>query len=1009
MCCGLAVARPLFCFRINRFRCSRFLSAPRAILVASEMADRGNTDHAVDLAAIVASAPFEHPEQARVNLERISRLVSANVQQAFAALFGDLPNPDLALNQFERLLAVPSHCEIAILFDRELFLVHYALTVFSNSRWLGETLIQNPDLLHAFARERNLERVRSVDDFRESFARFRSRSFDTDIALLLARFKRREYVRIMMRDTLGLATLAETTAEISALADVLIQEALRLCESNLRNRYGTPQRVDAEGRLSDAPFAILSLGKLGGNELNYSSDVDLLYVYGDGPDAGTATITMREFFIRLAQELTGVLSRVTQEGPVFRIDLRLRPQGSQGELVVSLGHALRYYAESAQDWELQALIKLRHSAGDQALARAFIRQVQPSVYRGELNFAAIETALNSLEKIKLRASRGLSSRHAPAPLDVKLDRGGIRDIEFLVQCLQRVYGGQERWLRSGGTLFSLSKLHDKGHISGKDFHELTQSYTFLRTVEHRLQLRLGQQTHKLPSGAGELRALYRSVTGDRNHPATSAIVDLVQKHMEKVASIYYRIVHQQHSAREQGLLPAEPSASLSIGEVTGEHAYGIILARLAVDSRELYEFAAGLPLGSLARRNLFRFLSATCTSSRRYRLLIEHAPAVIGIRSIFEHSSFLTDVLARHPEDIVVIPLEQDNTSAEPEHRVHCLAAEFAAHPPAHEDAMRIMRTEFRQRLLRTASHSVLHAPSVWQTLNEHSHTADAMIAAAMAAAEVPGHFGVLALGRLGTSEFDVLSDADLLFVRGEDTDADACSRAAGKVVEMLSAYTRNGTIFPVDMRLRPHGGSGDLVSTPRQLATYCERGAQAWEAITYLKARPIAGDPVLLDRSLAALSRIRERFSTSESLARDLHAMRNRLESSDRAFNLKLSAGGAYDLDFVTGFLWIRHMLPVKPSNMVTRLDTLCEASILSSETARDLMEAATLFRSVEHAIRLVEGRAAKFISRNAAARASVERLVRALISPGFAGDLEPLLVETMSRVRSCYSILVK
>lgn len=998
-----------FCFRINRFRCSRFLNAPRAILVASEMADRGNTDHAVDLAAIVASAPFEHPEQARANLEHISRLVSVNIQQALAALFGDLPNPDLALNQFERLLAVPSRREIASLLDRELFLVHYALTVFSNSRWLGETLIQNPDLLHAFARERNLERVRSVDDFRESFARFRSRSFDTDIALLLARFKRREYVRIMMRDTLGLATLAETTAEISALSDVLIQEALRLCESNLRNRYGTPQRVDVEGRLSDVPFAVLSVGKLGGNELNYSSDVDLLYVYGDGPDAGTATITMREFFIRLAQELTGVLSRVTQEGPVFRIDLRLRPQGSQGELVVSLGHALRYYAESAHDWELQALIKLRHSAGDQALARAFIRQVQSSVYRGELNFAAIETALNSLEKIKLRASRGVSSRNAPVPLDVKLDRGGIRDIEFLVQCLQRVYGGQERWLRSGGTLFSLSKLHDKGHISGKDFHELTQSYTFLRTVEHRLQLRLGQQTHKLPSDAGELRALYRSVTGDRNHPEPDAIVDLVQKYMEKVASIYHRIVHQQHSAKAQGLLPVELSTSLSAGEVIGEHAYSVILARLAVDSRELYDFAAGLPLGSQARRNLSRFLSAACTSSRRYRLLIEHAGTVIRIQSIFEHSSFLTDVLARHPEDITVIPLEQGNSPWNSEHSVYCLADEFAAHPPSHEDAVRIMRTEFRQRLLHTASRSVLHTPSVWQTLDEHSRTADAMLQAAMAAVEAPESFGVLALGRMGTCEFDVLSDADLLFVRGEDTDSDACARAAGKVVEMLSAYTRNGTICPVDMRLRPHGGSGDLVATPRQLATYCERDAQAWEAITYLKARPVAGDSALLDRALAALSRIGERFSASDKFADDLHAMRARLESSDRAFNLKLSAGGAYDLDFITGFLWIRHMLPVKPSNMVTRLNVLCEALILPSEITMDLTHAATLFRSVEHAVRLVEGRAIKTIPRNAAARASVEHLVRSLISPGFAGNLEPLLAETMSRVRSRYSILVK
>src|SRR5438105_11607709 len=309
--------------------------------------------------------------------------------------------------------------------------------------------------------------------------------------LLLARFKRREYVRIMLRDVLGIAALADVTAEISALSDVLIEAALADCALAMQNRFGSPQRLDPDGRLMPVPFSVLSLGKLGGNELNYNSDVDLMFLFGNGEFPAEAALPLREYFVRLAQMITETLSRPTREGPVFRIDLRLRPQGHEGEPAVALGHALRYYEHSAHDWELQVLIKARHSAGDQDLARQFIRGVQPRVYHAGLNFAAIETAWNSLEKIGSQRRSARAQHASQQGIDVKLDPGGIRDIEFMVQCLQRVYGGDELWLRSGGTLFSLQKLHDKNHLSGKDFFELNQAYEFLRRLEHRLPLRPG--------------------------------------------------------------------------------------------------------------------------------------------------------------------------------------------------------------------------------------------------------------------------------------------------------------------------------------------------------------------------------------------------------------------------------------------------------------------------------------------------------------------------------------
>src|SRR5229473_2816819 len=249
---------------------------------------------------------------------------------------------------------------------------------------------------------------------------------------------------------------------------------------------------------------------------------------------------------------------MTREGAAFRIDLRLRPQGGEGELAVSLSHVLRYYASTAHDWEQQALIKVRYSAGEASLAREFIRAVQPHVYTEQVNFAAIKTALVAREKMHKRRQHGAALEQSNRSINVKIDSGGIRDIEFLVQCLQRVYGGAEPWLRSGGTLFSLQKLHDKLHISGKEFHDLTSAYEFLRHVEHRLQLQQGQQTHRLPASEPELRILQRSMEGYA--PGEYRVGDLatmVRRRMAAVAEIYQRIIYHQQSRMRHDAPDAE--------------------------------------------------------------------------------------------------------------------------------------------------------------------------------------------------------------------------------------------------------------------------------------------------------------------------------------------------------------------------------------------------------------------------------------------------------------------
>src|SRR5271166_2902849 len=605
-----------------------------------------------DLVTLPSNVQFRDPETTARNLALIRQFVTPGVYESLAPLLATSPNPDAAVNQFERL-AESASTELFRLLEKHPFLIHYAMVVFGYSLWLGETLIHNPDLFPSFVRDRSLDRTHSREEFQESFARFRSRSFETDPAVLLARFKKREYVRIMLRDVLGVATLAETTAELSALADVLIEEALREIHVQLQRRFGTPQQLDGEGRLVDSRFAVLSLGKLGGNELNYSSDIDLLYLYDGGMEPEGAAISNREYFIRLAQQTTELLSRHTREGPVFRIDLRLRPQGNEGEPAVPLPHAVHYYSHVAHDWELQAMIKARHSAGDLALARGFLRAVQPYVYQEDLNFAAIKTALETREKIGSRRRRLLTQPGAGG-IDVKIDRGGIRDIEFLVQCLQRVYGGGEPWLRSRGTMFALQKLHDKEHISGKDFHNLTNVYELLRNLEHRLQLRHGQQTHRLPQSRQELQSLARSLTREGTVALTpEEFLSHVQRRMAAVAEIHQRVIYQEQNqprpdnSQEFELKPELP--------VTPENSYSSMMQRLAIDSPRLRELAGRPELSQYARRNLERFLSSAGTTSERYGAVLHSPEAVERALDIFEFSEYLTDILVRHPREVSLL------------------------------------------------------------------------------------------------------------------------------------------------------------------------------------------------------------------------------------------------------------------------------------------------------------------------------------------------------------------
>lgn len=976
----------------------------------------------LDVAAAVANIPFHDPESAKLSLGRAIERVSPALGNALPALLTETPDPDSALILLDRLLSEASQ-ETVRLLERHHFLAHYAIVVFGHSRFLGETLIQSPDLLQSFLREKNLDRSFSKEEFHESLARFRSRSFETDVSLLLARFKRREYVRIMLRDVLKIAPLAETTAEISALADVLIEEALREADSQLQRRYGTPQHLDLESRLVDTPFAVLSLGKLGGNELNYSSDVDLMYIFGSGAEAAQAALSNREYFIRLAQQVTEILSRMTREGAVFRIDMRLRPQGGEGELAISLEHALRYYASSAHDWERQALIKVRHSAGSAALAREFIRAVQPHVYTERVNFEAIETALEARERMQTRRHFRMVLEHPDQSIDVKLDRGGIRDIEFLVQCLQRVYGGAEPWLRSGGTLFSLQKLHDKRHISGHEFHELTSAYEFLRHLEHRLQLRQGQQTHRLPAQAGEVLVLQRAMEGRATgEPRMHDLATVVRHRMLAVAEIYHRIIHHQQIRRHHEAPAAGFELRSTLEPGTTEQSNQQILERLAADAPPLFKIANHTGLTPTARKNLFRFFTAALTSSERYAALVRYPEAVSRALALFEASDYLTDILIRHPEEIASLAqlgevharagsgylfestLGQGAAVGDP------VFAYLAKAPLSYSEKLALLRQHYRHRIFACGARDITELRDVYESLAVTTAAAEDAVAAAFGIAGDPGGLAVMAMGRLGSGEFDLLSDADVLFVCEESGDRQLLTKSAEQFMQALAAYTRDGMVFPVDARLRPRGGEGELLVTPGQMAAYFTQEAQPWEALMYTKLRFLAGSRALAERAFQATRTLFERFAADANFLSAVRQMRAKLETAepgDQSF--KSSPGAIYDIDFLSSFLLVKHAVKDKQGSLRDRLWRCVACGLLDKADAAALDHAAELLRTVEHVVRLVVGRSRKWLPATEHAHQVSARLASQILRREFPEGLEAELIQTCRSVRAVYDRVMR
>lgn len=967
-----------------------------------------------------AEIQFNELGAAEANLSILRSRLSAKLWERLPTLLRQLPSPDDALNFLERYLR-EAPAPVTRHLDAHPVALHYLLSLFSFTRFLSESLVQEPELILWLDRRgpnEGLERMKSRDDVLEDCYRFSTMASPLPPAIFLARFKRREYLRITLRDVLNLASLSDTCLELSNLADVLIERALRLCAVKLEALYGIPHCSNGRGKAHPARLTVVALGKLGGQELNYSSDIDLIFLYDhDGETAGgeAGAISNLEYFVRLAQAIVKMLSEATPEGAVFRIDMRLRPEGQQGDLAVSYAAALEYYRTRAREWELQMLIKARSTAGEISTGEGLLRELHALIYRKDLRREVVQAVTDAREEIsRVLEQRATAANDDSAFWNVKLSPGGIRDIEFIAQCLQRIHGGGDAWVSgrgAGTTLVALQHLHDKGYLSQRDFYRLSSAYEFLRKVEHRLQLRDGLQEHLLPRKAEARSRIARrsGVEASGEKSAGEELLERIRRHFEEVREIYERVTREamfstgDAGARQERRRSGNRGGgqALLYADPTRERAR----AEFPVVAEQLARYRAQADV--FARRGLEKYVEAARHDAGLMKELEETPAKLDCAAALFALSDFAAETLVRNPRAI-----EQIGDSHTQKQAALRFPRDLAA-----------LRVAHRERVFRAAARSILSEPTPFETFAELTRAGETAVREALEFSreeEAAGKrewndasFVVLALGRLGAGEFDIGSDADVIFLAtpSGETEMQEWRRLAERFIRAAGSYTSEGLLLPVDTRLRPRGGEGEIVQAAAYLLDYFAGEAQAWEAATYLKARPVAGNIKLGGHVIGELREIlRRRFCAAaggdpRGLARELKHMRERVEKerAEGATGFKCAAGGFFDVEYVIAHTALsRGEFAEMPKNVLEQIAALEARGAIRAQDAQVLREAAMFYRSLDHAIRLVLGRSSSTLPEPA----QIPRVNALMKQWGVPvhGNLHDALMGMRRRVRAIY-----
>jgi glutamate-ammonia-ligase adenylyltransferase len=832
------------------------------------------------------------------------------------------------------------------------------------------------------------------------------------VAALLRQAKRQAALIAAAADLAGLWPLDRVTGALSELADHCADYACAhlLREAQARGELriaGGAARHDPRATGRGSGLVVLGMGKLGGRELNYSSDIDLMVLYD--PTAATYDADRAgAIYVRLARDLVRLLEDRTEDGYVFRTDLRLRPDPAATPLAVSLPAAITYYESMGQNWERAAMIKARPVAGDRALGEAFLREIRPFVWRRHLDFAAVAD-IHSIKR-QIHAHKGARGAHAEVQVaghDVKLGRGGIREIEFTTQVLQLIWGGRDPALRDPTTLGALAALAAAGRIERRAAADLADAYVFLRNVEHRLQMIADQQTHRLPE---EGKGLAR-VASFLGFEGVEAFAAALTGHLSRVERCYAGLFE---AAPDLGSTDGVPGSlvftgveddpetietlrrlgfhnpSAIAGIVRGWH-HGRTRATRSERARELLTALMPGLLAAFARQPqpdqaLMRLDAAFARLQAGVQTLslLHRNPALLDrLAFVLGAAPALADHVARSPAALDALLSGTLAAATDPLVALPALVKEQRYLEEA-IDATRRVITERRFEVDSAALEGRMEADAAGIA---RSALADAAIAALLprVAADFAerhgkvagGALGVVALGKLGARDMLPGSDLDLILVYDHAEDAAESrggakslppsqyfARLANGMVAALTSPGAEGKLFEVDMRLRPSGSKGPVAVSLSGFSRYQAESAWTWERMALTRARFVAGAPGLKRKVEAAIRAAQTRAADPAQVLADAVAMRQRMLrdlAAEGPWNVKLMPGGLVEVEFIAQALQVAHAhrIPavISPTTRVA-LAALARAGLLPAEEAEELIAAERLWRAVTALLRLTVGR---------------------------------------------------
>ena len=966
---------------------------------------------------------FEDCARSHRNLQNLAgdsplREEFAEVIELVLRTLADSADPDAALNNFDRFVGeIPNRTWLYRLLHDAPFLLRILAVSFGFSTYLSDILVRNPEHFNELIDAGVMNNPKN----RETLYTELSQSVNLGCSIehklsAIRRYKRKESLRIGVRDLLDDASVETTTLELTRLAEAALQICYEIGVAELAPKFGIPC---AEDDGTESKFAIIGMGKFGGYELNFSSDIDVMFVYSD--DGHTETgVENSEYFGKLCEFIIKAMSEVTASGYVFRVDVRLRPESSAGTIIRSLEGYEAYYEGWGEIWERQALIKARPVAGDIELGKQFIQTIQPFVYQRYLDGLSISEIKTDIRHTKARIERRITAESDNPQTHVKLGFGGIRDVEFVTQYLQLVHGGQIAALRNRNSLETLKLLRDHELLSRDDWKTLSEAYRFLRTVEHRIQIEADQQRYSLPSKQEDLIKLAKS-SGYRDNDDESALDAFhhdYKKHTHAVRKVFDTIFATSEadedidislllSTKDLGMIKRilEPFGFENPREAQWRirlMAEGPEGSRFSPGVRtKLIEIAPTLlnclrhtPDPDMALSYIEAFTDRVGARASYYTMFQQNPSILDMLTRLCGTSLFLSELLIAHPEsfDVLTVPavMEQSRSLAE---KLDGAAQIIANAPDVH--VFNVLRQFKNGEVLRIGLRNILKRADLWTTTAELSDLAEAILTSIVPHLSgqfqqkygVPltrdgteATFTIIGMGKFGGRELNFSSDLDTMMVysgQGESTKGLSNAEYFSKLgLELINRFkdTGSGTIYELDLRLRPYGTGGALALPLDGYESYYEENAETWERQALIRARPVAGDECLGRQFLKVAHSFAYRQPlTQDEVAEIIHtrqrkeAQATRLVTTKRrrrrkkTRDVKSGYGGVVDIEFAVQTLQLIYGTQnpmVRAQNTLDAIAQLREIGAITTSDQEHLVRGYEFLRRVENSLRIVHDR---------------------------------------------------